>query len=229
MPSRALTRRDPPVGKNGFSTVRGLTLIELLVVVAVVAIITTLALPSYRAIMEKRQVTSGAQQLAAFVSSAQLEAVKRNQRVLVRYEFTDVGDWCVGMVNQGNAVDPTFYDPVDGGCTCSEDIDANTCQLDDAERVFVPANLSYNEAVNGIDGSDDSFYIIDPIRGMMVDSSGILDVDGSVSFQLVSKPEQSYALRVDVAPTGRVSICSPTAANRVPGFDCCPEVEDACE
>lgn len=210
MPSRALIGRDPQNGKNGFSATRGLTLIELLVVVAVVAIITTLALPSYRAIMEKRQVTSGAQQLAAFVSSAQLEAVKRNQRVAVRYDFTEVGDWCLGIVNE----ESDGWDE-SSGCTCSAIPEDNTCQLDDAARIMIPANLSYDEALEAIVGAEDSFYVIDPVRGMMDDFTDV------VSFQFVSKPEQTYALNVEVTPTGRVRICSDTGDQKVPGFEEC--------
>jgi len=213
MPSRALTGRDPQKGKNGFSTTRGLTLIELLVVVAVVAIITTLALPSYRAIMEKRQVTSGAQQLAAFISSAQLEAVKRNQEVAVRYDFTGVGDWCVGMVNRERGEEwPTPDDPP---CTCSAVLADNNCEIEGADRVMVPDNLNYDEAFEAIDGAEDGFYVIDPVRGMMVDFTDV------VSFQFVSKPERTYALNVEVTPTGRVRICSDTGDQKVPGFEEC--------
>jgi prepilin-type N-terminal cleavage/methylation domain-containing protein len=210
MPSRALTRRDPLPGKNGFSATRGFTLIELLVVVAVVAIITTLALPSYRAIVEKRQVTSGAQQLAAFVSSAQLEAVKRNQRVAVRYDFTDIGDWCVGIVNE----ESDGWDATEG-CTCSSDPETNTCALDDTPRIMIPANLNYDEALEAIVGADDSFYVIDPVRGMMEDFTD------AVSFELVSRPEQNYALNVEVGPTGRIRICSNAGDQKVPGFEEC--------
>ncbi len=52
------TRRYPQNGKNGFSKYRDFTLIELMVVIAIVAIITSFALPSYRTLIEKRQVTS---------------------------------------------------------------------------------------------------------------------------------------------------------------------------
>ncbi|MBT8046834.1 MAG: prepilin-type N-terminal cleavage/methylation domain-containing protein, partial [Gammaproteobacteria bacterium] len=61
MTSSAQHRKDPQKGKKEFSTTKGFTLIELLIVVAVIAIITSLALPSYRTIIEKRQVTSGAE------------------------------------------------------------------------------------------------------------------------------------------------------------------------
>ena len=83
MPSPALKGRDPQQGKKGFSTNKGFTVIELMISIAVLAIITSLALPSYRAIIEKRQVTSGAEQLTAFLSAAQMEAVKRNQPVAI--------------------------------------------------------------------------------------------------------------------------------------------------
>ena len=82
MPIRAQTRRDPQKGKNGFSAVKGFTLIELMIALGIIAIITSLALPSYRTIIEKRQVTSGAEQLAAFLSSAQMESVKRSRKHL---------------------------------------------------------------------------------------------------------------------------------------------------
>ena len=55
MPSRALSRRDPQNGKNGFSIARGFTVIEMMIALAVLAIITSLALPSYRALLEKRE------------------------------------------------------------------------------------------------------------------------------------------------------------------------------
>ena len=83
MPNSAQTRREPQKGKNGFSAQKGFTLIELLIAVAIMAIVASLALPSYRSIVEKRQVTSGAEQLSAFLSAAQTEAIKRNQEVSI--------------------------------------------------------------------------------------------------------------------------------------------------
>jgi type IV fimbrial biogenesis protein FimT len=209
MPSRALTGRDPLEGKNGFSATRGLTLIELLVVVAVVAIITTLALPSYRAIIEKRQVTSGAQQLAAFLSSAQLEAVKRNENVAVDYFHNgdaDSPEWCMGIEVVGNEDDPVT-------CDCSDD--PSNCTLDGTPRFLTQDSLNRGDVVVAAVG--DGAFVIDPARGMMVEFT-----DG-LTFQLLSQPEQTYALNVVVGPTGRVSICSDTerSGREVPGFDEC--------
>jgi prepilin-type N-terminal cleavage/methylation domain-containing protein len=212
MPSRALSGRDPQNGKNGFSKTKGFTVIELMIVVAVMAIVASLALPSYRTIIEKRQVTSGAEQVAAFLSSAQLEAVRRNENVAVSYVFSGPGDWCVGMTVGSDPCD-CVYDPsvnaVDDGAT--------TCKIEGVTRAFSPANLTHAEALEAIDGDDDLTFVIDPVRGLMVDPT-----DGA-SFQFLSQPENTYALNVQIGVTGVVRICSDTsrADTLVPGFKPC--------
>ena len=200
MPNRAQSRKDPQNGQNGFATNKGFTLIELMIVIGVVAIISSLALPSYRSIIEKRQVTSGAQQVGAFISAAQLEAVKRNENVTVSYVYTDETDWCIGMV-----IDDT-------NCTCSADTDSNTCKIDGTDRVLIPDNLNFSDALQGVDGNDG--FVIDPVRGMLVDFTNV------TSFQFVSQPEETFALNARIGPTGRVSICS-VSDHEVPGFELC--------
>lgn len=217
MPSCALSGRDPLQGKNGFSTRKGFTVIELLMAIAVLAIATSLALPSYRALLQKRQVTSGAEQLGAFLSSAQLEAVRRNETVAVSYDFNDEGDWCIGMVAAAD------------GCNCVIDADsklpdpdANTCMIDGVARAFTPAtlrigtdNVETKGALSGINGADDGTFLIEPVRGMMADFTDAMSV------QFLSRPEGLYALEVQVIPTGRVRICSPQGDKAVPGFESC--------
>ena len=200
MPNRAQTRRDPQNGQNGFATSKGFTVIELLIAVAVLAIITSMALPSYRTIIEKRQVTSGSQQVGAFISAAQLEAVKRNENVTVSYVYTDDTDWCIGMVIG------------DANCTCSADTASNTCKIDGTDRVLTPDNLNYSDALQGVDGNDG--FVIDPVRGVLVNFTDV------TSFQFVSQPEETYALNTRIGPTGRVSICS-VSDHEVPGFELC--------
>ena len=128
-------RRDPQEGENGFSKNEGFTLIELMVVIAVVAIITSFALPSYRMLIEKRQVTSGAEQLASFISSAQIEAVKRSNNVSVSYTRTDSDTWCVGMVTGLTACDCQETDP-----TSTSPL---ACAIDTQLRVYTDATVTY--------------------------------------------------------------------------------------
>jgi prepilin-type N-terminal cleavage/methylation domain-containing protein len=115
--------RGPQKVKNGFFTYKGFTLIELMVVIAVVAIITSFALPSYRTLIEKRQVTSGAEQLGAFLRAEQLESVKRSDNIGAKYTRVDSANWCLGMVVVS---DPTSSNP----CDCTAAVSAgNACKI----------------------------------------------------------------------------------------------------
>ncbi len=193
------------MGENGFSKNEGFTLIELMVVIAVVAIITSFALPSYRMLIEKRQVTSGAEQLAAFISSAQIEAVKRSNNVSVSYTTSDSDTWCVGMVVGLTACDCQETDP-----TSTSPL---ACAIDTQLRVYTDAMVTYSDILQSMTG--DGSFVYDPARGMMV------TVPDPVELKLQSE-EGTYALNVQVNVTGRVKICNDVSANtQVPGFKQC--------
>ncbi|BAO45246.1 type IV pilus biogenesis protein FimT [Thiolapillus brandeum] len=63
---------------------QGFTLLEVLITVAVLAILTALAAPNFRKLMDKNAVTTQANELMSNILLARSEAVKRNQRVVVR-------------------------------------------------------------------------------------------------------------------------------------------------
>ena len=208
MPTQAQTRRDPSNTGKGFSTNRGFTVIELMISIAVLAIITSLALPSYRTILEKRQVTSGAEQLGAFLSLAQLESVKRNQFVAVNYA-NNGGEWCLGMRAGDTAA-------VDCDCTVTDVSSNQACELDDGTlKVFTSSALNYPDVLQAADvGGADDTLVYDPVRGLIQDAE-------TAKLQLLSD-DGSYALDVEVSPTGRVKICSNNVANKdVPGYKEC--------
>ncbi len=218
-------RRDPQKGKNGFSTHVGFTLIELMVVIAVVAIITSFALPSYRTLLEKRQVTSGAQQVTAFLSAAKMEAIKRNEQIAI---WSNLAEGCMGFYS---------YDPVDprNDCDCaSSDPDAvNACAIDEfrdgtAMRLHVFNNDVLNKPLNitamDILGRDPKLIVFDPIRGMLVFDDAVEPMP--LELKLLSKHE-TYALNVQLTAAGRVTVCSDmTVADiNVPGYDDCGVIE----
>lgn len=215
MPSCALPRRDPQFGKRGFSKTFGFTVIELMMAVGVLAIITALALPSYRSIIEKRRVTSAAEQAMAFLSSAQFESVKRNQFVAVNFGSYTADDgtelWCLGMA-AGDAQDVT--------CDCRPA--ANTCTIDGVVRAFHSSSLNYPLAASSIDllatdfGDDTNTLRFDPVRGLIVDSE-------TADLALISPDQAMYALNIGLTPTGRVRICtdSERASKTVPGYEAC--------
>jgi len=206
MPNRAHSRRDPQKGKNGFSKLKGFTLIELLVAIGVLAIITSLALPSYRTIIEKRQVTSGAEQLAAFMSAAQMDAVKHSQNLTVTYDRTDSDTWCIGTTLGTTACDCGVTDPATADCV-----------IDDQVRIISGSNLNYPGIMADMDG--DGSFVFDPARGLIHDDSSLSDYD-EAELVLLSD-DNNYSLKVQITATGRVKICSDGGDKKVPGYQTC--------
>ena len=216
MPNRAQSRRDPQQGKNGFSKTRGFTVIELLIVVAVVAIIASLAVPSYQAIVEKWQVTSAAEQMTAFLSSMKGEAVKLNEDLALVY--SDEHD-CMG-----------FHQPaVTGSDTCSCAAGANTCQVStdlDGEgnstqtfdRVLRIDELREPDVFRTLNMAGNSGVLVyDSVRGVLEPAFAT-----GMSIALESTGGL-YALNVQVDRMGRIEICNPTSGSHtpVPGYDDC--------
>jgi len=216
------TRRDPQKGKKEFSTHKGFTLIELMVVIAVIAIITSFALPSYRTLIEKRSVTSGAQQISAFFSAAKMEAVKRNEMIAIH---TDLANACMGFF----AYDPDAATPrTNCDCTLTDPDAGNACAIDDlgdgGMRLHVLNASLLNKPIKVTDitilGRADDLVIFDPIRGMLVFDGAVAPIP--LELKMLSK-QDAYGLNVQLTATGRVTICSdmPSGGFNVPGYDDC--------
>jgi len=67
----------------GSSLQRGLTLVELMITVAVLAILTALATPSFSSLIQSSRLTTTANELLTTLQLARSEAVRRNVRVVV--------------------------------------------------------------------------------------------------------------------------------------------------
>jgi len=193
----ARLRRDPQKGKKEFSAHNGFTVVELMIVVAVLAIITSLALPSYRAIVEKRRVTSAAEQLTAFLSSAQMESVKRNLAVAVT--CTTASGGCEAVV-------------LEDGEDLDEGESLRTIQFVNLNATVVPEN-------------DFSLVVFDPVRGMLaqeyIDASpyemALTSPQGEYALNIRMLPTGRITMCSD---TGR-------ASKIVPGYDVCVQAEES--
>jgi prepilin-type N-terminal cleavage/methylation domain-containing protein len=193
----------PPVNQSGFS------IIELMMSLVLLAIGAALSIPSYRAMVEKRQLTHGGEQILAFVNAAQGEAMKRNQVVTVSYDRDDDDDWCVGMV-VGAAE-----------CDCREtDTSADDyCAIDSVPRIISNSNVGDTELVSRMRGAYGE-YSFDPIRGIFLDPNDSLLV-------AMHSLSGDYLLDLRVNNTGQAILCSRDQDHAVPGYKVCPAYVDS--
>lgn len=81
----------------------GFTLIELLVVLAIAAIITTTAVPSFQAFIQNNRMSTTVHSFVASLNLARSEAVKRGERITMcksnnSATCTNSGDWQQGWI-----------------------------------------------------------------------------------------------------------------------------------
>jgi prepilin-type N-terminal cleavage/methylation domain-containing protein len=188
-----------------FSSQSGFTIIELMMSLVLLAIGAALSLPSYRAMMEKRQLTHGAEQIMAFVNSAQSEAIKQNRIVTVSYVRSGDANWCVGAITGAAA------------CDCRETVvtEADYCAIEAAPRILNNSHVGNTDLVKSMTGGGvDSAYSFDPIRGIFTDLDDSLVV-------AMSSNSADYKLDLMVSNTGQAILCSHDTDHSVPGYKVC--------
>ncbi|MDO8291302.1 MAG: GspH/FimT family pseudopilin [Gallionella sp.] len=70
-----------PVANPPVTRPRGFSLVEMLIVIAIIAIATTLGMPSYRAWVHNTQIRNAAESIQNGMQKARAEAVKRNANI----------------------------------------------------------------------------------------------------------------------------------------------------
>ena len=183
----------------------GFTIVEVMLSLVLVAIGASLSLPSYREMVEKRQLTHGAEQIMAFVNSAQMEAMKQNSVVTVSYSRTAGNNWCFGATLGAAACD----------CTETQSGETDFCAINSTPVVINNANTGNLDLLTSITG--DGAYSFDPIRGIFTNLNDVLTVE-------MSSSSLKYKLSLTVNNTGEAILCSKDSSHKVPGYGVCPVV-----
>lgn len=186
---------------------RGFTLIELLIVIVIIALALVLSVPSWDRATQKRRVTGAAEQVAALVTTAQSEAIKRNQPVSLAFQRLATDNWCIGM-SLG-----------DGGCDCMESnpAAAGYCAVEGAASRHVAADFPgvlLRSALDNAPGSGDGRVVFDPVRG-------ILTPVGDRFALAFESQGNDFLLDVRMSATGLMRVCNPDTSHKVPGYLSC--------
>ena len=177
---------------------RGFTLIELMIVVALVAIVATLAAPSFRELLARKRLEGIASELSSDLHYARSEAVSRNATVRVTF-----GSGCYLLTAQP--------DGSSASSTCSQTsnptLGAGAVNIKQVQlQSGASASLSPNDSLTYIE--------FDPVRGIASFStgsgSGSVDINSSVG---------SWQLRANVTAVGSMTVCSPSGT--VKGYASC--------
>ena len=201
----------------------GFTLVELMITIVITAIALALAVPSWENLVQKRQVTSAAEEIASFLMHSQSQAIKSNQQVTVTVKRNAGGtSWCVGAMDE-EARDDNGGDPCE--CDLADDTEDVTARCTIEGEVARVADFNFEKFTmsgSGVEGVEnlDFYFNFDPVRGLKIEDDGI-SVDGDNHAVTLATNNENWALQVEVTVTGRVNICNPDSSKKVPGFDLC--------
>jgi prepilin-type N-terminal cleavage/methylation domain-containing protein len=197
---------------------RGFTLVEVMMSIVLVAIGTTLAVPSYRSMVEKRQLTHAAEQLTAFINATQSISSRKNQDVVLTYKYVANNQWCIGAST------------VRAVCDCTQD---EACKIDDQLYVLNQDVSGGSALMNSISGNNTlKSFIFDPTRGLFYhfinpgetppDDRALVTND-PLTMEMRSN-NGDFRLNLLMNNSGRVILCSDDSDHAIPGYDVCPLV-----
>lgn len=163
----------------------GFTLLELMVTVAVAAIIVTIAVPSFSAMLDRHRLEAAAGELKLNLQLARSQAIKHNGKIQVTFHVASGGsNWRYGL---SDLSDPNACNPA------AASMDSSGCTIDGAVKVY--SSEAWRNVKLSLAGNDTLSF--EPRRGM-ADRAHEFDLQSPVG-----------TLRVGVSRIGRVYICDP--------------------
>ena len=164
----------------------GFTIVELMIVLAIVGILITVAIPSFRDQMERRRLIGAAELVYEQLSYAKSEALKRQEPICAKFTSTAFGitdkdpcDCDPSIVDSGNA----------SACTLASDVDDSDVLLRRWDFSDFPGVSSSNTFTGGL-------VEFEPIRG-------------TASTGTVTLASANHSIGVVMSAMGRVRMCSP--------------------
>jgi type IV fimbrial biogenesis protein FimT len=160
---------------------RGFTLIEMLITIAIVALLATLAAPSFKVMLANAQIRTAAQAMSDGLQLARVEAIRRNERVI-------------------------FTKGAQSAWTVTVESDGSTVQ----SRSFSEGSTAVVVTVTPTGATQVTFDGLGRPRPNTDASSSISQLDVDVPTSLIPAAS-SRELRITISSGGAVRLCDPNA------------------
>lgn len=172
---------------------RGVTLIELMVAITVVAILISMAAPSFRDYFEKVRLRGAGDGVIGLSAQARAEAVRLDRDIsMVLVEGAN--GWCVGG---RSSAEPAPGNPVAAADECDCITDAAECLAGGTSMLFDANAYRGVEVVSG------------GMNAIFDRKLGALASANATQVELQSSSGR-FRLRVDLSPLGHARACVPT-------------------
>ena len=190
---------------------RGFTLIEVMIVIALVAIVVSLAGPSFREYILMQRLRSVQSQLVTDLNYARSEAVSRGVPVQLRMQTAS--DQTCYIIYSRPSADLSTTNPCD--CTAAA---GSRCPASSSEIKTASAPTSEGVAFWQA-ASQTAYMTINPRTGAP-DTVGAAEMATSADYAIEARlVDASRRFKVSVSPAGRVQVCSPSGT--VAGMPVC--------
>ena len=191
----------------------GFTITELLVIVAIVSLLVALAVPSFGTFFDKRRLIVAAEAIYSEIQLARSESIARSRDIFMEFDTNGSTSWKVGTSETQNCdPDDAITDVNPCYLVIESGVTTGTQQAEDwVLRVlssidYTGVSMIHDTAADCDIRTDDLAF--DYVRGTAT-------VDGDICLQ----SENGRQLRINVSLLGRVSVCSPTGAAYVSGYN----------
>lgn len=205
---------------------RGFTLVELMIVIAIAAIGITLAVPSFRDMIERKQLSGATEAAFQHLRRAKSQAVKRSKPILVDFYVNgaDGTDWAIG-----------FTDKM-AGCNAEDTSGADLCTVDENNDIGGVGDLLLAMRVVS---SDFKNVTMSQAVGFVAPAPPVVTPDRCPSLSINDEQacfdflrglartgqydfaSTNYNLRIQVTLLGNVQVCVPALQKKIPGYADC--------